>query len=370
MDTDQFDTDFLDDDSVSTLPIECDDFITGGPCCEKCSAPIAAHEALVCRQCGWYASIGSYVEIDKSWEVATDPELATEEDIQPAPKAKLPTWSWILAGCMIGVIVESVAVRLATAGTALQTTWSLSQLLIGLVAFFVSHTYCFVQILKNEADIKLLDYLLRPIKTWSIIFRGMPERGWVCYAGLSGLTAVVMSMLVIGGIPYERLLDWNIKEKAKFNLMGAIIDQAQDMAEENDKSLEEAVGDLAGKAELDDKKKPAEKVREREDCIIIGYMANSTGKIQTLFLAAERYSKLSYAGSVPARGLPDQDLEELLTKLSDSKTYRPFVRISIDGATWVKPKYLCRVSYRRKGKQGGLFGAKLEDLLGQVKLQK
>lgn len=371
MDINQLNEEFPADDSVTTLPLEEHDLVPGGPSCEKCGALISAHEALVCRQCGWYASIGSYVEIDKSWEVATDPELATEEDEKPAPDGKLPTWAWILVGCVFAVIAESVIIRLATAQSpAFRTSWSLWQLLLGFVSFGVCHTYCFAKVMNNEADVKFLDYILRPIKTWSIAFRDMPERGWVCYVGLSGLTAVAMSLLVIGGIPYEKLLDWNIKEKAKFNLMGAIMEQAQNAAEDDEKSLEEAVGDLAGKAELDeDKKKQAAKnKREREDCIIIGYMANQAGEIQTLFLAAEHYAKLSYAGSVRATGLAEAEMRELTRNLAASKSHRPFVKVSIDGATWVKPKYLCRVSYRRRGKQGGLFGAKLEDLLGEVNL--
>ena len=369
MDIDQLKEEFCNDDSTATLPVE-NEFAADGPCCEKCGAPIPENASLACQKCGWYASIGGYIEIDRSWEVASDPKLAGEEEAQPEPKAKFPTWAYILGGCIFAVIAESVLVRIGTAqNPATRTSWSLWQLLLGFIAFGVCHTYCFVQVMKHEADVKFLDYILRPIKTWSVAFRGMPEKGWVCYVGLSGLTAVAMSLLVIGGIPYERLLDWNVKEKAKFNLMGAIMDQAQNMASEDDKSLEEAVGDLAGKAELDDeKKKNAGPKREREDCIIIGYMANSTGEILTLFLAAERYAKLSYAGSVPARGLSEEDMEQLKTQLVRAKSHRPFVKVSIDGAQWVKPKYLCRVSYRRKGKQGGLYGARLEDMLGEIDL--
>ena len=366
-------TDFPpEDDSVSTvLPVSFDDgFETGGPCCEKCGAPLSAMESLACRKCGWYASIGSFIEIDKSWEAASDPELETEVDETLEEKAKLPPWAWILTGCVVAVVVESLAVRLLTpAGSPLRTLWSLTQLFVGFVAFAVCHTYSFVLVMKNEADIKLMDYALRPIKSWSMIFRELPLRSWACYCGMSGLVAAAMSILVIGGIPYERLLDWNVKEKAKFSLMGAIMDQANDLAAEDDKSLEEAIGDFAGQAGLDDEKKAqAKKPRLKQDCIIIGYMANQAGEIQTLFVAAEHYAKLRYAGSVRVTDLPDSDREALTVKLSKSKASKPFVRVSIDGATWVKPKYLCRVSYRRRGKQGGLFGAKLEDLLGEVQL--
>lgn len=107
-----------------------------GPCCDKCGAALTAKDSLVCQKCGWYASIGSYVEIDKSWEVASNPDLASEEDQPTAPPTRLPTWAWILMGCVVGVIVESVAARLLTAdGSAVRTFWSLSQLLVGAVAW-------------------------------------------------------------------------------------------------------------------------------------------------------------------------------------------------------------------------------------------
>ena len=371
MDIDQLIDELPGDDSASVLPLESNVGAIG-PCCEKCEAPLSSNGSLVCQQCGWYASIGSFVEIDKSWEVASDPELASEVDAKEAPSAKVPTWAWILAGCVAGVVVESVAARLLTSsGGELRTLWSLTQLFFGFIAFAVCHTFCFMLVMKKEAEIKLMDYILRPINNWSIIFRGMPERGWACYIGLSGLTAVIMSMLVIGGIPYERLLDWNIKESAKFNLMGAIMDQAQGNAEEDDNTLEGAIGDLAGQAELEDedkKKKDAKKARKKEDCIIIGYMANRAGQIQTLLLAAEHFSKLSYAGNVRVTGLSEEDRAALTAKLLANRTRRPFVRMSIDGAVWVKPKHVCRVSYKRRGKQGGLYGAKIEELLGEVSL--
>ena len=373
MDTDQLIDELPGDDSASALPLESNVGAIG-PCCEKCEAPLLSNGTLVCQQCGWYASIGSFVEIDRSWEVATDPELATEEENQPSAKTSLtslPRWAWILAGCIVGVILESVAARLLTSsGGGLRTLWSLTQLFVGVVAFGICHTYCFLEVMKNEADTKMLDYILRPINTWSNMISGMPKRGWVCYVGLSGLTAVMMSLLVIGAIPYGRLLDWDIEEQAKPNLMGAVLSQAKKNAREDDKSLGEAIGDFADKAGLseEEKRKEAEKARKKEDCMIIGYMANQAGQIQTLLLAAEHSYKLKYAGNVRVSGLSDEDRRALTNKLAAIKTSRPFVSISIDRAIWVKPKHLCRVSYKRRGEQGGMYGTKLVKLMGEVEV--
>jgi len=338
------------------------------PCCGQCGAPFASNGSLVCQQCGWYESIGSYVEIDRSWEVATDPQLANQADIQAALSAKLPTWTWVLASCVVGVIIESVTVRIFTSdGGGLRPLWSLAQLFIGLFAFAICHTYCFLQVMKNEADTKMLDYLLRPIQSWSILFRDMPKRAGICYVGLSGLTAVMMSLLVIGSLPYDRLLDWNIEKKEKSNLMGKIMDQAQGNAQDDNKDLAEAIGDFSGQAELEDNKKnkAAKKERQKKNCVIIGYRSNRPGEIQTLFLATKHNAKLRYAGNVRVTGLSADDLQTLTKKLAASRSRRQYVKISIDGATWVKPKQLCRVSYKRQGKQGGLYGTRLEDLLGE-----
>ena len=309
------------DDSISTvLPVSLDDDAEyDGPCCEKCGAPITTHESLVCRKCGWYASIGSYVEIDKSWEVATDPGLEAEEEALPQEKAKLPTWAWILTGCIVAVVVESVAVRVLTpSGSSLRTVWSLSQLAIGFVAFGVCHTYAYVLVMRDEADVKLMDYLLRPIKTWSSVIRELPLRSWVCYYGLSGLVAAAMAMLVIGGIPYERLLDWGVKEKANSSLMGAIMEQAQGGAKDDDKTLEEAVEDFAGEAGVDGEAKkpvvPKKPERQNKDCIIIGFMTNQAGDVKNVLLAADHFGKLRYAGNVQLGDLPEEAQQSLKGK--------------------------------------------------------
>ena len=357
MDIDQLINELPEDDSVSTvLPCSPDEEILHtGPCCEKCGASFSANGAFVCQQCGWYASIGSFVEIDRSWEVATNPELATEAaanaEAGPAAISELPQWAWILSGCIVGVIVESVAARLLTPeGGQIRTIWSLSQLFLGAFAFAICHTLCFLRVMKDEADTKMLDCIMRPINAWSHVFRGMPKRSWMCYVGLSGLTAVVMSVLVIGAIPYGRLLDWGIEAPAN-------------------NSLEDAIGDFAGAAG-GKKKKDADKKRQKEDCVIIGYMTNQAGEVQTLLLAATHNSKLSYAGSVRLSNLSKEERSKLVATLKASKTRRASVRASIDGATWVKPKHLCRISYKRRGEQGGLYGTRLESLLGKVNLGK
>ena len=126
MDIEQLIDELPGDDAVSTSTVDAT-VVHSGPCCEKCGAPITAKESLVCQKCGWYASIGSYVEIDRSWEVATDPSLASEEETPQEPEPCLPAWSYILMGCLVAVLIESVAARLVTPhGSSARTFWAVS----------------------------------------------------------------------------------------------------------------------------------------------------------------------------------------------------------------------------------------------------
>ncbi len=335
-----------------------------GPACEKCGASINAHEALVCRKCGWYASIGSFVEIDQNWESDTEVETPAEESL------RMPAWGWTMIACVVAVVAESIAARVLTVeGSALRTTWSVTQLFVGMSLAFVCHFTAFVLLMREVSDAGLLDIILKPIKPWILRVHELPTYQWLCHVGISSVVAVLMSLVVIGGIPYERLLDWGFKKPVKKDLMGAIMSEVQGEGEE--KPLEEAVQDFAGKQNLDDKKpkkpaKPTEpKERQEDDCLIIGYRANSEGLVYSLFLAGENFGKLQYVGQVTPQ-LSVKELRELTEQLSAHQAHEPFVKVQLEGVTWVDPKFACRVSYAKKSKKGGLLDIQFESLMGEI----
>ncbi len=79
----------------------------------------------------------------------------------------------------------------------------------------------------------------------------------------------------------------------------------------------------------------------------------------------EHYGKLVYAGKI-SLNLPPEKNRLLAQQLSELKMRKPYIKIRVEHANWVTPSSVLRVSYKRKGKQGGLYNAKLEDLLGVV----
>ena len=379
---DDFSSDFESSSSAATIEFDGHDGAEPvteewtGSRCEKCSAPLKSDVVTVCRQCGWYASLGQFVEIDQDWEVDF------EQDQEPAQRAHpshvevwlklLPRWAWILIGTAGIVVAESVAVRLLTpAGSSLRTTWSLTQLGIGLFAFVVCHVVTFVIAVVDDAEVGALDLVLKPLKLWIRAVKSLPARLWAADAAVAGLTGVVMSIIVIGGLPYERLWDWGFEKAPEQNLMGAVMSRMQQVEGDGGAdNLEDAVSDFAGSENLEPGSgapAPPPKPREKVDCVILGYRLDAQGRLNSIILGTAYRKKLVYAGYVTPR-LSDEELAELTQRLAAAKTNRPFLTIQTS-AVWVEPRFSCRVSYTKRSDTGRLLDAQWEELLGEFELK-
>lgn len=345
-----------------------------GPRCEKCHAPVKTKLVEVCRSCGWYARLGTYLEVDPDWE--------TEDELNQAPPPPqpshvevwmnlLPKWAWVIIATVSLVVAESVVVRLITpADSWIRTAWSFTQLLVGVLTFFVCHIFSFLVQAADDADMNVQDLLIRPLKVWKQIFRELPKRQSVVNAAAAGLTAALMSLVVIGGLHYERLLDWGFEQPKKQNLMGAMVSQMKKAAQDKPGSLEDSVRDFADSQDLDkngEKQPPAPppKPRLETDCVILGYRASVDGHIHTLLLGTARGKQLVFAGSVPPPD--DEEFAELAPQLVAAKTPYPFLQLQTE-ATWVEPKFTCSVSYTSQSKDGRLLGVRWEKYGGTVSM--
>jgi hypothetical protein len=166
------------------------------------------------------------------------------------------------------------------------------------------------------------------------------------------------------------LLDWGTKAPPKQNLMGAMMEQAQKI-EGKEQSLEEAVSDLAGKAELDEKNKEKPKappvVRQKEDCVILGYQTNAEGRLDSLLLGAASEGKIRYAGKVRPELTPEEQ-QELLASFESARASQPFAKVPVGEAIWLKPRFVCRVSFTKRSKSGKLGEVEFEEMLAEVDL--
>jgi hypothetical protein len=357
----------LDTDDVKPAAAACT-----GPRCEKCAAPLNSGVVTICRNCGWYASLGTFVEVDANWETALD-----EPAITAVPKSHLcvwldllPRWGWVIIASVFAVVVESVVVRFATpADSSLRTIWSLSQLATGVFAAAGCHIFNFLSLAAEDADVGLLDLLLKPLKLWSRTFHNLPRRLQLVNATACGLTAAAMSLVVIGGIPYERLWDWGIEAPPQQNLMGAVMDRVKELdSQEGSGNLEDSIKDFAGENGVTGDeilKKEPPKPQVKVDCVILGYKLDRDGRLASLLLGTAHRTRLVFAARIEPK-LPAEEMDALVTQLKAIPAKRPLITMKFDGAIWVQPKLMCRVSCAEQLKDGRLREPKIDKMLGSM----
>lgn len=348
-----------------------------GPCCEKCQAPLKSEVVTICRQCGWYPSLGTFVEVDADWETAVDDSAPSKPQPKPSHLQVwgnlIPRWGWIIIASALFVVAESVAVRLATPlGSSLRSVWSIGQLFFGIVAVVGCHFFNFLLQVADNADTGMLDVFLKPLRLWARTCSGLPKRLWLVNAPICGFTAAVMSLAVIGGVSYDHLWDWGFKQPPKQNLMGAVMDRVKELdGKDGANNLEDAVKDFAGTQNTDakDGKKDEDKPKQNSDCIILGYQLDRDGKLSSLVLGTAYHSQLVLAGTVTPK-LSDDEAQELLKSLEPLKTDSPFITVNTISAIWVKPKLTCRVMSTEQQKDGKLKDPEWDQLLGTMELHK
>ena len=184
-----------------------------GPRCEKCEQPLASELATACPHCGWYASIGAYVEIEPQWEaaVAGGGAPAEQKTFLEVWTGIIPAWVWINWACGTTAIVLSIVARVAIQDEAFRSTWSVTQLFAGMGLALACHIAVFVMMAMDDPDLGLGDIVVSPLKGWRKLFAQMPRRQVVACTFNFAMSAAVGAMMIIGGIPYERVLEWGIR---------------------------------------------------------------------------------------------------------------------------------------------------------------
>lgn len=354
--------------STDALLDENSTHVSNIPVCEKCQSPIRTKGMAVCPRCGYYPSLGIFVEVAPCDAELDDPSAA----LKPRPShvevwsRLIPGWGWRLLASSVAVVLLSVAVRVLTVSGSVRTTWSVTQLIGGIVLTVVCHLAAFMWLLSREYDLGLTDVLIKPLKIWLRVCSDLPRRFWILNTANVGLTAALSAALIIGGIPYERLWDWGFKAPPKQNLMGALMAKAQ-KAEGNNDGLEKAVEDFAGStAGFESQEKKDKVARMKADCVIIGYTPRREGKATQLWLASEFKGRLAFVGRVTPR-VDEQQIEELLAKLGEMHTIRPLVTAPGE-PQWVRPAMTCRITFAERDAGGRFVDIQWDELLGEVKL--
>jgi ATP-dependent DNA ligase len=106
--------------------------------------------------------------------------------------------------------------------------------------------------------------------------------------------------------------------------------------------------------------------RHKMVCVILGYRLDSKRQVTALILGANHQDKLSYAGVVnpPAE---DASLIDIVDDLEQLQVAEPHLSLDMP-AIWVKPEYVCQVSYATREPDGRLVDVKWEKLRGSLRM--
>lgn len=348
--------------------------------CSHCHRPLPKKGQTVCPHCGYYPVLGICIDLDKDWErlAGDEPQEPDEAPGKSAPKAHLqvwmemiPGWGWMLLGCNAAIVLLSIFARLAVPSGFARTLWSVSQLLIGVTAFLTCHLLAYLISIADDASMNVLDVVLRPLRVWKDIVRELPRNFRLAAGGSCGVSAAIGSILIIGSLPYDSLLDWGVKAPPKKNLLSAVLAHAKE-AEGDAESLEEAVEEFAGTADELIAEDSAEEVVEknvRVDCVVIGYTVekNNPNVITSLIIAREFQGTLKFVGRL-FEGLTDEVRYELLDDLEEVSRPRAFISVPPQViARWVEPKFVCRVKCVRETPRGNLVEMEFDEIVGTLK---
>jgi hypothetical protein len=275
-------------------------------------------------------------------------------------------------GSNVAILAVSLAGRLLLPSeAALFNYWGAVQLVWGLATVVALHITCVVMTASSDPDMGVVDLIVNPLKAWFRRIARLPEKLWLVIGASNGIALAVTAVLIVGGIPWHRLGDLGIETPTKTTLVEAIT-SAEAGGPSKDQSLDDAVVDFAGQSMPGDQqseppKKPAEpKPRVKADCLIIGFNTNEFDEITEVLIATDASGRLVYAGKLVPE-LPPAEKVEFQSKLKRAKTGKPLVKTG-QVATWVKPRFPCRVSYAEQATNGRLLEMEWEELLPEIGL--
>lgn len=316
--------------------------------CPRCGSLEPWGAASWCPSCGFYPAFDKLPE-----DAAANPHVQEKAEEKKTLWQRMPRWVYVLMAGEIVIFAMSLLVALVTDQVCFErSVYSVVQLGIGAILFLTMQVWAFAKAVMSE-NFSPVDIIAHPLDIWEPSLRKLPQGAWKVWLAAWGLTAVICSVVIVGGIRFGALFDdWGFRQRAKQNLMQKIADAARDSAGKGAENLNDAIEDFVGEASKnvpnpdDLKKKAAEEPKQSVDCVIVGYVPSTEANgpvFKALVLAAVRDNKLRYVGTV-SEGISDKLRQDLNARMPKLHRDRPFVKSTLT-AKWIQPVMACRVKF-------------------------
>lgn len=214
-----------------------------GPVCSQCSAPDEGY--AICRVCGYYPKLGSYVEVDYEMEGL----VSSVEEEKPAG-FQMPIWANTAIAINLVIIAECILVAVLLPDSSQRMVWSLLHFIGGgmiLLSFQFRGT---VWAMMDDTSVTFVDCLVWPPRAWEAVAARLPKSSRHFTGATVGAVAMLMSLLVLRGLPElapAAVEDDSPKPKPK-SIVAQVLRMARPKAGKPGESMEEALSSFVEEA--------------------------------------------------------------------------------------------------------------------------
>lgn len=303
--------------------------------CPKCKSKEPWGENSWCPACGYYPKFASQIAEPPTIDPETDvvEPMSEEEHVSENALGNLPQWMWIMGAGVLAIILFSAGVRAwIHFNGGRRAFFALGEMLLGFVSVGGASIFAWKQCRKGDQNLSLANIVTNPIYIWQPTLEHMPETRKRLWFLAWGITMIITSNLIIGGIKYSGIYtnDWGFKQP-KRNLLAEGASQLGGMGKATDKDLLEELEEYKEKKAAG---LPAEP--PKVDVVVYGVLADEHLEMGRILVARRRKGLLSHAAVLRGSDLEEEDYTVLERRVSENLTEEPAVA-SFLNAIWVKP---------------------------------
>src|SRR5262249_43189056 len=282
-----------------------------------------------CPRCGFCRA----VEQEKALAQAAPAQEAANGQLAASWQAARgpPGSAWGILGATVFLVpVSFLAHRHLGVSSRARYFWMAAQIALGITSFFAAQVWAFILVRQKER-VGVLD-LVFPGNLWRHAFLGLPETGGPFSLCAFGSVALLTGALWIGK------WDWLTTYDTEPDLPKTFVaDESHDFRSDYKKLKE------AAKAEQE-KPAPTPRVDTRPtvQCVVIGYVPDQDGHVESLVLATLKDGTLTYAGTVNS-GLGKTEAAALTKKFASLTSKVPLLGDLDMKAVWVRPEVFCEI---------------------------
>ena len=340
--------------------------------CPKCHTTTPWKASSWCPDCGYYPGVTEAVPAPEIVEQEPDPEPIEEPPLLPAWVVKS------IASPTAIIVLCIVAKYIFTYYGGNRGLVALLLLAAGIVAMVAVHIRTAVDSMNENPSLGLFDLISQPIEMWRPTLRGLPRTGNRIAIGVSGLTAALSAMVIIGGIDFGAIFHREkieedeerpgpIASLIKFGK--SFVDRVEkpeddiDIDPDDPESMKQALNKIVPDFEEDEEMsaKDQELLPSPDKpltCFVYGYMKDGRRDFGRILLAADVMGVGVHVAALDAADLPEHARKNLAERLKGLETDKPSVESKYFG-TWVSPKIRLPISFTGWSTRGELLNPKV-----------